>query len=179
MTDELAWTYPVTVARLPEDGERFELAPDEAARAALARRAGVSAVPTLVAKLRVRPDHGGGALVEGSLRATVTQSCVVSLEPFDNPIEEEIYLRFAPAEAIDQPTDELVQLSDEDPPEPMVDGMIDLAEVVGEFLTLAIDPYPRKPGTTFTQPQADAPAADASPFAVLEKLKGGAKGGSR
>jgi len=173
MTDDLGWTFPVAVAELTEDGADFELAPDERIRTALARHVGVLAVPQLTAHLHVQPDGRGGAEVAGPLQATVRQTCVVTLEPFDNPINEEISIRFAPADTIAPETDGLVDLEAEDPPDALVDGTLDLAAVVAEFLALSIDPYPRKPGAVFSQPEAGESDRKSSPFAALEKLKGG------
>jgi uncharacterized metal-binding protein YceD (DUF177 family) len=170
VTESFAWTFPVPVADLPEEGRDYELIPDATQREALARRAGVSAVPTLFADLHVAPDGRGGASVEGVLRATVTQACVVTLEEFDNQIEEPISLRFAQAEEITDDPDGLVDIGGDDPPDPIVNGTVDLADVVGEFLALAIDPYPRKPGAVFQLP-AEPSAGSDSPFAALEKLK--------
>jgi uncharacterized metal-binding protein YceD (DUF177 family) len=144
--------------------------PTAAEREVLARHAGVNAVPALAAKLHVIPDGSGGASVEGVLRGSVTQTCVVTLEEFDNPVEETISLRFAPPETIDGDPDGLIEVGDDDPPDPLVNGAVDLAAVVGEFLTLAVDPYPRKPGAVFESP-AEPSAGKESPFAALEKLK--------
>ena len=53
----------------------------------------------------------------------------------------------------------------EEPPDPIIEGRIDLGALAAEFLALGLDPYPRKPGVDFAAP-ADA-SAPASPFAVL------------
>jgi uncharacterized metal-binding protein YceD (DUF177 family) len=100
----------------------------------------------------------------------VTQTCVVTLEEFDNQIEEPISLRFAPAEEITDNPDGPVDIEGDDPPDPLINGGIDLADVVGEFLALAVDPYPRKPGAVFRSPAEPSAGMD-SPFAALEKLK--------
>jgi uncharacterized metal-binding protein YceD (DUF177 family) len=170
VTEAFAWRLPILVADLPAEGRDYELIPDAAEREALARRAGVNAVPTLSANFHVAPDGRGGASVEGALRASVTQNCVVTLEEFDSPIEEPISVRFAPPETIVGDPDGLVDISGDDPPDPLVNGALDLAEVVGEFLALAVDPYPRKPGAVF-EPPADPSHGKDSPFAALEKLK--------
>jgi hypothetical protein len=47
-----------------------------------------------------------------------------------------------------------------------------LGAYVVEDLSLAIDPFPRKPGAAFAPPQM---AAEPSPFIVLAKLKGSAR----
>jgi hypothetical protein len=56
-----------------------------------------------------------------------------------------------------------------DGPERMVGGVVDLGAVATEFLLLAIDPYPRKPGAVFAAPPAENAAAN--PFAALAALK--------
>ena len=170
MTNELAWKFPVSVAELPEEGRDFDLAPDALEREALALHTGVNAVPKLNASLHVEPDGRGGANVDGTLRATVTQTCVVTLDEFDNEIDEAISIQFAPPETIAGDADGLVEIDESDPPDPLVNGEIDLAAVVGEFLALAIDPYPRKPGAVFQSPNEPSDSKG-SPFAALEQLK--------
>ena len=58
---------------------------------------------------------------------------------------------------------------DDEPPEMLVDGKIDLGAIATEFLLLGIDPYPRKAGVEFAPIKADD--AEARPFAALEALK--------
>jgi len=176
MNADPVWTHPVAVADIPEEGEEVTLAPDEETRASLARFAGVPAVPALSAHLRLQPDGAGGAVVTGALDATVRQTCVVSLEPFDNKVHEEIALRFAPEGAAPAKADPDIGVDESDPADTVRHGVIDLGEVVSEFLVLGIDPYPRKPGVVFTPPEPGGGAARENPFAALEKLKKGHSG---
>ncbi len=176
MKTELNWRQPVTISDLPPQGKEYELVPDPAARAELAERAGVLAVPKLIAKLNVRPQGKAGAEVEGLLQATVRQNCVVTLEPFDNYIEERLLLLFEPEEAIAARGPVSEEIVGEDPPEPIIDGEIDLAALVAEFLILSVDPYPRKPGAEFKVPTEEDGGKEASPFAALAKLKPGQNG---
>lgn len=169
MKDSLSWSYPIAVSDLSPDGIELTLAPDKEIRAELARHAGVLAVPELVAKLKVSPDGYGGAEVEGRLEAAVRQTCVVSLDPFDNRLSEPIDIRFSPASAA-RPAGGTIDVGLENPPDPLIDGAIDLAVVVAEYLTLAIDPYPRKPGAVFKPPKLGRDKGE-SPFAALKKLK--------
>lgn len=170
MKPDIAWTHPIVVAELPEEGAEFRLEPDDATRAALANFVGVLAVLRLSAVFQVTPSADGGASVEGSLEATVTQECGLTLEPFDNSVSEPIALRFAPeGSAIampGKPDDEL----DFDPPDVIENGTLDLAVIATEFLALGVDPYPRKPGAVFQSPEPDAKS---SAFAALEQLKRG------
>jgi uncharacterized metal-binding protein YceD (DUF177 family) len=173
MSSDLNWRETVTISDLPPQGKEYELVPDATTRAELAERAGVLAVPSLIARLKVLPQSKSGAVVEGSLKATVTQTCIVTLEPFDNYIEETISLAFEPDEVIAARGPMTEEIVGEDPPEPIVDGAIDLATVVAEFLTLSVDPYPRKPGVVFERAAEEDEGKEASPFAALAKLKSG------
>ncbi len=58
---------------------------------------------------------------------------------------------------------------DEDPPDPIIDGKIDLGALAGEFLALVIDPYPKKPGVSFDEIITETPEERESPFAILRK----------
>ena len=58
--------------------------------------------------------------------------------------------------------------------DPIVDGHVDLGEVVAETLALELDPYPRQPGEAFAEvgDASEVPdPAPPSPFAVLTRLK--------
>jgi uncharacterized metal-binding protein YceD (DUF177 family) len=50
--------------------------------------------------------------------------------------------------------------------------IVDVAAPVLEELSLALDPYPRKPGVAYVPPEeGDAAAVKESPFSVLKNLK--------
>jgi uncharacterized metal-binding protein YceD (DUF177 family) len=111
--------------------------------------------------------------VTGEVHAELTQVCVVSLEPFAATVDEPIDVRFAPGEAaetarrVKDDETETVEVGDEDPPDPIVDGKIDLGALAAEFLALGLDPYPRKPGVAFDPPKPQD--GRDSPFAALAK----------
>jgi uncharacterized metal-binding protein YceD (DUF177 family) len=140
---------------------------------ALARRFGLVELTSLEADLTLSKVRGGQMVrVKGELRAQVVQSCVVTLEPVAAEVKDSFQALFAPPAAIDPDAEELdVSLSDEDGPEPLEGGRIDLGELVAQHLSLALDPYPRKPDAAFTAiaegPEVPEPAK-VSPFAVLK-----------
>jgi hypothetical protein len=113
----------------------------------------------------------------------VEQTCVVSLDPVENDVEELIDVTFAPPDQISaMPKSVQKEQGDDaeipDLPEPIVNGAIDLGKLATEFLVLGIDPYPRKPGAAFAAPETP-PDPDEHPFAALRALKeapGGSKG---
>src|SRR5690349_21254998 len=93
------WSVPLTVSEVPESGRHFDLVADRQTRAAVAQQAGLDALPRLQASFDVAPCGRGGLHVVGRVSATVGQTCVVTLEPLENQLDEAIDLVFAPADA--------------------------------------------------------------------------------
>jgi uncharacterized metal-binding protein YceD (DUF177 family) len=132
--------------------------------------AGVRGLPRLAATFDVA-RQGGGLKVTGEVAATVEQTCVVSLEPMTSEVREPIDIAFVPPrsdERADETEEELDPVA-ADEPEPLVDGIVDLGVAATEFLLLAIDPYPRRPGMVFEPPKVED--SGANPFAALAALK--------
>lgn len=179
MADDLdvrgAWREVVTLAEAQRGTVRRDLEADEAARGRIAKALGLDALDSLAAAMKVTPWLDG-VRVDGHWRARVRQTCGVTLEPFDSDLEGEIHLRALPEGSAalggaDERGRELdLDPEGEDPPDVLPDDKIDLGAYVVEDLSLAIDPFPRKPGVEFEAPQQKA---EPSPFAVLAKLKGG------
>ncbi len=89
-------------------------------------------------------------------------------EPIDVTFASE-----AKSEATERRSRERRDISDAtpeaEPPDPIVDGQIDLGVLAAEFLALGLDPYPRKPAVDFIAPPEAGSAGD-SPFTVLGQL---------
>jgi hypothetical protein len=176
MTDSAdPWSIPVIVAQIPDTGLHREFEAGPAIREAMARVAGLRDVPSARASLEVTPRGGGRFQVAGRVQARIGQTCVVSLDPIENDIDEAIDLIFAPPEQIP----ELAALVDDaaesdaeipDPPEPIENGVIDLGRVATDALFLAIDPYPRKPDVVF-EPLVAPEDPEDHPFAALKALQ--------
>ncbi len=138
--------------------------------AALAAMFGIVAIRDLSADFRVTRRASREWLVTGKVQAFVTQTCVVTLEPFETAVSEPIEERFIePAEARGRAPEVILSGLEVDPPEVIVGGRLDLGGLAAEFLALALDPWPRKPGVEFKE-QGDE-LVRPSPFAGLsEKL---------
>jgi uncharacterized metal-binding protein YceD (DUF177 family) len=165
------WSHLVTVAQLAPE-TTLTLEPGADIRAALARHVGALEVPELRATLELIAHRKGEVAVIGRLTGRIIQACVVTLEPVEAVIDEEVEVRFsADARSGEAEPGAEIEVSAEaaDPPEPIVDGRIDLGAILTEFFSLAVDPYPRKPGAAWTPPAAEA--EQESPFAALAKLK--------
>lgn len=176
MTDKAdPWRVPVTVAQIPETGLHRDIEAEPAIRGALAGVAGLREILSATASFDLTPKTGGRVHVGGHVRARIGQTCVVTLDPIENDIDEEIDLVFAPPEQIPQLADlvdEAAESDEEipDPPEPIVNGIIDIGRLATDALLLSIDPYPRKPGAVFEPPIiADDP--EDHPFAALKALQ--------
>src|SRR5579864_4502447 len=172
------WSVPVAVEDIPDTGLLREIEAPAAVRAAVAELAQLRDLPQLLAVFDLT-RQGAGVHVTGRVNATVGQNCVVTLEPVENALEEAIDLDFAPGQAIE--TDKKAKTARKrananDPPEPLVDGMLDLGALATEFLILGINPYPRKIGVEFAAPKVEA--AGEHPFAALQALKKRRGGGS-
>lgn len=172
------WRVPVMVAQIPDTGLHRAFEASEAIRAAMADIAGLREIVSASASFDLKLKSNGRVHVTGEVHAQIGQTCVVTLDPIENEIDEAVDLMFAPPEQI--PTlaalvDEAAHSEDEevpDPPEPIVNGVIDLGRLATDILFLAIDPYPRKSDAVFTRPAEIIDPAD-HPFAALKALRNG------
>ena len=153
---------PVSVRHLPPEGLEVavEATPEE--RAALAKDFKLEAIHALEGRFRLTGTTER-VHVDGVVTARVGQICVVTLEPFDDVIEEEVEVDFAGDGGGGDAGDE--------PPDEITDGQIDLGALAAEFLMLGLDPYPRKPGADFSF-EGDVQERE-SPFGALKALKPG------
>jgi uncharacterized metal-binding protein YceD (DUF177 family) len=158
------WSAVVALDDIPETGLHTELEAPEPVRDDLTKLAGLRELPQLSAVFDLTL-RGSGVHVAGQVRARLGQTCVVTLEPIQSDLTEAIDLVFLPAAQAQAKDLKL----DEEPPEMLVDGKIDLGAIATEFLLLGIDPYPRKAGAEFAPIKADD--AGARPFAALDALK--------
>ncbi|MGY2050931.1 YceD family protein [Methylobacterium sp. JK268] len=153
---------PVMVERTLKAGGEITVEANEEERAALARDFGLPAIHSLIGRYRLQ-----GSLhrlqVTGTVEAALAQTCVVTLEPFDSTLREEVDVDFAAPDAFAGTAAEDAEI-----PDPIVNGRIDLGSLTAEFLALGLDPYPRKPGVAFEPPAAEA---GEHPFAGLRSLK--------
>jgi hypothetical protein len=166
------WRAFVNVAQIPETGLHREIEADAAVREAMADLAGLREISSARASFDLTLDRRGRVHVAGTLRARVGQTCVVTLDPVDNEIDETVDVTFAPAEQIPQLAHDALASDAEipDAPEPIVGGVIDLGRLATDVLLLAIDPYPRKPGAVFESEVATADPEE-HPFAALKALQ--------
>ena len=97
---ERPWSVMVPLHDISAAGKHVALEASAEVRAALARPAGVDAVERLVAQLRSHLARARRrACRRNACSATVRQTCVVTLEPVVNEIDEAVDVDFAPPRA--------------------------------------------------------------------------------
>jgi|SRR5690242_13740472 hypothetical protein len=163
------WSVPVAVDDIPETGLHIEAEAPAEVRAQLVKLANLRDLPKLSAAFDLT-RRAGGVHVAGQVKARIGQTCVVTLEPLEDNLDERIDLLFAPPlDAAAKGNDAGHKIDNEEPPEPLIGDKVDLGAIATEFLLLGIDPYPRKTGAEF----ATFKTADdsAKPFAALAALK--------
>ncbi len=165
------FSRPFDVSRLGDGNtrhEQVEATPGECDR--LARFLGTVAVHRLRADVSLT-RHGRQVRAEFRVRADIVQSCVVTLEDLETALDEEYSLVFDPDVRPSGEFDEPLSVTDDDPPEPLVDEMVDVGVAVSEMMALSLDPWPRKPGAEIDSDFVAVQSLHTSPFAVLKSLK--------
>ena len=170
------FSRPIALSALPAEGIVREISAEPEERAALARRFRIVGIESFGARLRVTPlrvDGAAGVRVMGRLNARVTQTCVVSLEDFDIEVAEDLRLDLVPF-APDEEGGEAVFDPEQDV-EPLEGDVLDLGELIAQYLSLALDPHPRRPGVNYGADAASSAKSDesgeAGPFAALGELR--------
>lgn len=132
-----------------------------------------------VSDLRFKGDIASGPddswIVSARLTGVAVQDCVVTLDPVDQKIDEQVEQTFIPEAELTEEDFDLDPDAEEDIA-PYQD-IIDLGALAVENLALALEPYPRRddaavPTSSFTAPGvAPLKDEDLKPFAGLAALK--------
>ncbi|MBS0519205.1 MAG: DUF177 domain-containing protein [Proteobacteria bacterium] len=138
----------VDLDRMSPAGAALEIVASDSERAALVRRFGFLELPAFAARVTVDRRPGGQIVVEGRLRGKIVQACILSLDPVTQELDEAFHIVFKQglAEERDPESGEALVSAQADAPEPLPGNLLDVGEIVAEQLSLAADPYPRKPG---------------------------------
>lgn len=164
-------SHLLKVDGLGPEGRDFHVEFDAAERERLAEAFDVLSVEAVAADGHVWPADDG-FFVDFHLTGRVTQACVVTLEPVPCDVDERVRLHYTPSTAASADPIVIDIADEDDPPEPMVDGKIDVGAAMAEHLALGMDPYPRRPDAELPEDAGDAASEGRqNPFAVLAELK--------
>jgi hypothetical protein len=186
-TPEYEWSHPVDVSKVNEDGMILDIDAPKENYAALCRRLNLEDIHELKGKVKLERNAVTKILhVSGDLYANVDQKCVVTGEPVAEKVSDSFESWYAePNDTVSftkakrdrmnaKEREELPMLEEFDDPEEIVNGKIDLGELLVQFLSLSLDPYPRVAGArgNFGDELEEAPEGTYNnPFAALKDWK--------
>jgi hypothetical protein len=173
-TGEPPFESDYDLGSLRSSGAELRIEADAGARAAIARWAEIRSVESFAADVRLRKHSADRFSLDADLVAEIVQDCVVTLEPVASRIERLVHRELHLTQHVRVRPGEVIPLGagagDDEVPEEIDSLTYDLAAPLLEEFSLALDPYPRKPGVEFAAPAEAAPPKE-SPFAALESLR--------
>ncbi|MCM1323342.1 MAG: DUF177 domain-containing protein [Acetobacter sp.] len=165
------FSYPLQIDELGQGEQTYKLRADKEQLKTLAEILQVPAVNSFGANIGLKFQKKRGMLeVYGTVRANLGLISVISLEPFDKDYITEFKLTYdtnATYEDIYKEDDDI----EEDIPDIVYDGKIDLGDIAIEQIALVMEDHPRKDGETFEAIVEDSEPIKNNPFAALAKLK--------
>jgi uncharacterized metal-binding protein YceD (DUF177 family) len=185
------WSDFMNGDRVDNKAIRTKIEANEEQRKNVSVRANIPAISALNADLTIEREQFGRVVhVAGRFNATITLLCSITAEKFEFEIEEPVEGWFADKEstvsfmrAVKERDGQQVKggvevevTSEAEDPEDMINGQIDLGELVVQHLILAIPPYPRKDGVEHdlgdeaVMPSAESPLRK-NPFEALKDWK--------
>ncbi len=184
---ENEWSHFIESERVSEKPWVIELVLGDEAKPALVKRLGLHGIDNMKAELRLQRQQVNKVIhITGRITANLQQKCVVSMEPVEEHVEDEFEAWYAePNQAVSftkarrermsaKEQEEQPILEEFDDPEPVIDGKIDLGELVTQYLSLALNPYPRAEGVDY-KAEASLEVAEEgtydNPFAALKDWK--------
>ncbi|MCW5715390.1 MAG: DUF177 domain-containing protein [Bauldia sp.] len=170
MPDAHPFTRHLALSAISPAGGEREFAATDSERAAIVEEFGLVELRSFVAHVNLRRS-GDLVTLEGRIVAEAVQSCVVSLQPVVERIDQTFTRRLMRGQPAEPSTvAETIEIGEEDPPDVFAGDSIDVGLVLLEEFALALDPYPRAPGVEFVVPEDAAADEPDSPFAVLKSL---------
>ena len=171
MNAPLTWSH--RASEIPEAGLKIARSATANERAQIAEELDLVGCDALDTDYVLVGLGAGRYRMSGGLKARVVQSCVATLEPVEQTIEESFDLEFWPAGSLPELGEEEVEALGVPEIEPIEHGWIQDGRVILELLSTALDPYPRKPGASLAweDQSEDAESKTENPFSALKKLK--------
>ncbi|MBI1301598.1 MAG: hypothetical protein GC137_08070 [Alphaproteobacteria bacterium] len=187
---EQEWSYFIESEEITAKSQNLNISAGKETYSAICSRLDLHSINSISAKIKlVRNSITKIIHIKGQIEASLAQKCVVTGEPVEESVSESFEawfaddnqaLSFAKAkrermsrkERNEQPI-----LEEEEDPESIIDGKIDLGELVIQYLSLSLNPYPRKDGVSFeTQKEEldfEKNEVYENPFAALKNWKSG------
>jgi hypothetical protein len=183
------WSHPVDAEMIMIRQTHMTIAPDADQLQRLTKRLNILSLDFLSADIALGRDSRNMIIhIEGTFHAKIQQECVITLVPIMTEIKEDFEAWYADPEQAVSLTKvrydkqakkgriETPILDESEDPEPVIEGKIDLGELVTQHLSLAIDPYPHAEGAEHKYAESaenaeEMPEIRKNPFAALKNWK--------
>ena len=167
------FSYPIEVEALGAGLKKYQIKAKEKELLHLAEVLKIPAIKSCEAEIFLENSHKTHHLdVSGKIKAVITQTSVISLEDFDREYDFSFEM-FFDTKATYKDIRDMEPEFDDDVPDILEQGKIDLGNIIIEQIALQLDDYPRKEGEVFSfVSEFDEETTQAqNPFNVLKKLK--------
>ncbi|MGH1403328.1 MAG: YceD family protein [Alphaproteobacteria bacterium] len=190
MTDtlnEFEWSHFIDSSPIGERETKIEIDAPADVLENLCKRLKVHSIDSLKACVYLQRNAVNRYVhVKGDIKAELKQCCVITTDPVSEIVHDAFSTWYVePNKAVSftkakrdrlspKEKDELPMLEEEEDPEMIVDGKIDLGELIVQNLSLALNPYPRVEGAAFEQDKEGECAPEGmydNPFAALKEWK--------
>lgn len=167
------FSYPLVVDELTAAAKKYHIAAKKDELPYVTEVLKVNGVKSLNADINVKLNKKEHQIkVWGSARAEIEQTSVISLENFVKPYQTDFEMTYD-TELTPKELHNMEFEFEDEVPDLVIDGKINLADIAMEQIALVLDDFPRMEGETFEfQSEFDEETTSAqNPFAVLAKLK--------
>lgn len=183
---EAEWSFVVNIEDVGAEPKTYSFTASAQQRADMARRFAIPSIEKASASVTLQRAGGGVIHAMGTVRADLTQSCVISLAPVSASVEDEFEgwygdknkaVSFARAKndrEAKKTNMESEILEESVDPEPIIGGKIDIGELATQYLSLALDPYPQAEGAARAfgvKTENETAGTRKSPFEALKDWK--------
>ncbi|MBR1824998.1 MAG: DUF177 domain-containing protein [Alphaproteobacteria bacterium] len=168
------FSYPVKIDELNQNTYRYKLKPDTDELEDIRQVLQVEDVKSFSAEVALKFNKKENMLrVWGTVSALIVLQSVISLENFEKSVSAPFELWFD-TKATYKDIKEMEQGINDDVPDIVENGEINLADICIEQIALCLDDYPRAEGEVFDfsdYVKNESSEVRENPFAILEKLK--------
>lgn len=152
----MLWSFPINSDDIGTKESRYNIEADENQKREIAKLYDIVSVKSLSSEIRIKREQGGRVIyVKGLLKSKIIQACIITAKPIESEINQEFEAWYAdPNQAVSinkarneiklkSGASEIEILDEKDDPEAIIDGKIDIADLVMQYFSLSINPYPR------------------------------------
>ncbi len=182
------WSHLIDSDDIGGKVKHVEISAPNSSIPALCKRLNIHSIDSITASITLQRNGVNKVIhVKGTINATLYQKCVITTEPVHDVIEDEFEAWLAdPNSAVSfakakrermsrKEQNDLPIIEESEDPEAIIDGKIDLGELVVQHISLALNPYPKIEGARYeckSEGLGDAPEGTYdNPFAALKDWK--------